>query len=108
MTVVPSKWAKKDQVYWPPSNFVTLSADRSSEPIMGVWSNQKCKIVGHGTTYASAEELMRRLEVQTDSEDALQFNRGTRANPGKKKSKLDLKQYELFESKKVRYTSVWI
>lgn len=101
MTVVPSKWARKDYVYWPPANLSKLSTDPCSEPNTAIWSTQKCKIVGHGQTYESTDELMKKLEAQTDSEDALLYSRGTRANPGKKAPRFKLNQYQLATFKEV-------
>lgn len=95
LTIVPSKWTSGDEVYWPPTNFVSLSANGDSEPIKEVWQKQNCKILGRGHSYKSAEELIRRLENITDSEDAAQCSLGTRAHPGKKKQKFQSKTYQL-------------
>ncbi|XP_062550280.1 uncharacterized protein LOC134215037 [Armigeres subalbatus] len=97
MTVVPAKWAKRDHVYWPPKHLISLSKDVASEPDVDSWKIQKCKIVGQGVSYAVAEDVMRRLEAVTDSEDAVHLSRGTRNNPGKKKEKFMAKTYQLLK-----------
>lgn len=99
MTVVPSGWVKNKSIYWPKSNLVTLSTDGQSEPDMASWSQQKCKVVGSGASYAAAETIMKRLEVVTDSEDALEISRGTRGTPGVKKAKFHSKIYQLAPTK---------
>lgn len=108
LTIVPSKWVSDGCVYWPPTNFVTLSANGDSEPNKDEWRKQKCKIVGRAHTYKSAEEIVRKLESVTDSEDAAQSSLGTRAHPGKKKAKFQSKTYQLaasqFKSPEVNIT----
>ncbi|XP_065078477.1 uncharacterized protein LOC135701563 [Ochlerotatus camptorhynchus] len=99
MTIVPNTWVKNNSVYWPMSNLLTLSADENSEPDMASWSLQKCKVVGRGSTYADAENVMRILEAVTDSEDTVEISRGTRATPGTKKPKFNSKVYQLAPAK---------
>ncbi|XP_062563492.1 uncharacterized protein LOC134226620 [Armigeres subalbatus] len=94
MTVVPSTWAKNNTVYWPTANLVTLSYDEHSQP-EETWQSQKCKIIGSGPTYTDADNIMKRLEVVTDSEDAAEISRATRATPGSKKAKFSSKTYQL-------------
>lgn len=105
LTIVPSKWVSGDMVYWPLSNFITLSADGNSVPD-STWRTQKCKVVGRAGSFKSAEETVRKLEIVTDSEDAAQTGLGTRANPGKKHVKFQSKVYQLAapksDSSKVR------
>ncbi|XP_062562278.1 uncharacterized protein LOC134225871 [Armigeres subalbatus] len=95
LTVVPSKWVSGDVVYWPPTNFVTLSVNGDSEPVKELWQKQKCKVMGRENTLKSAEEIVRKLENVTDSEDAAQTTIGTRAHPGKKKQVFQSKTYQL-------------
>ncbi|XP_055548959.1 uncharacterized protein LOC129732266 [Wyeomyia smithii] len=95
LSVVPSKWVASNNVYWPPSNLLALSVKSDSEPEKSKWLKQNCKLVGRANTYKSAEEIVRKLENVTDSEDAAQTNRGTRAHPAKKKAKFESKTYQL-------------
>ncbi|XP_065079183.1 uncharacterized protein LOC135702108 [Ochlerotatus camptorhynchus] len=106
MTIVPNTWVKHNSVYWPMSNLLTLSADENSEPDMASWSLQKCKVVGRGSTYADAENVMRILEAVTDSEDTVEISRGTRATPGTKKPKFNSKVYQLAPAKHQLQTHV--
>lgn len=41
------------------------------------WTQQPCKIVGRSKTYSEAEDIVNRLEMVTDSEDAQDMTQGT-------------------------------
>lgn len=94
MTVVPSKWVVNGAVYWPQNEFVTLSHDANSEPLLN-WKQQVCKVLGNGNTFSEAEKLMIDLESKTDSDDALMMSRGTRAKPGSKPTKFSSATFNL-------------
>lgn len=95
LTIVPSKWIVDNQVWWPPNNFISLSTNESTVPEFNVWTKQVCKIVGRAKTYKLAEDEVNRLEMVTDSEDAVNMTQGTRGHPPKKKAKFVSKSYTL-------------
>ncbi|XP_058827877.1 uncharacterized protein LOC131687802 [Topomyia yanbarensis] len=80
---------------WPPNNFVSLSMNEHSEPVAGVWIEQRCKIVGRANSYENAEKLIQDLERITDSDDAIRMSRGTRARPAKKIATFQPNSYKL-------------
>lgn len=89
LTIVPSKWVNNGNVSWPPRNFISLSTDEHSFPDECTWTKQACKTVGRAKTYREAEDIVNKLEMVTDSEDAVDMTRGTRGKPGKKKLKFE-------------------
>lgn len=95
LTIVPTKWVVDNHVWWPPNNFISLSTNESTVPDFCVWASQLCKIVGRTKTYKNAEDEVNRLEMVTDSEDAVNMGQGTRARPPKKKPKFEAKVYAL-------------
>lgn len=95
LTVVPESWLENESVYWPPNNFVLLAKDETSTPDKQTWKKQNCKKVGQAQTHQQAEEVIGMLDKITDSEDALQMNRGTRSKPAKKQPKFQSKSYRL-------------
>nr|XP_029724571.1 uncharacterized protein LOC115264702 [Aedes albopictus] len=80
---------------WPPSNFISLSTDEHSIPDENSWTKQACKVVGRAKKYKEAEDVVNKLEMMTDSEDALEMTQGTRGRPAKKKTKFEVKSYDL-------------
>lgn len=54
-----------------------------------------CKIVGRAKIYREAEDIVNKLEMVTDSEDAVDMMQGTRGRPAKKKPKFEAKHYDL-------------
>ncbi|XP_062555718.1 uncharacterized protein LOC134220633 [Armigeres subalbatus] len=95
LSVVPSNWVNNENVFWPPRNLISLSTDENSLPDKCTWAKQSCKTVGRAKSYREAENIVSRLEIITDSEDAINMTHGTRANPAKKKPKFVSKSYEL-------------
>lgn len=95
LTIVPSTWAESGHVLWPPSNFISLSTDEYSIPDSNTWLKQPCKVVGRAKSYREAEDIVNRLEMVTDSEDAVNMMQGTRGRPAKKKPKFEAKFYNL-------------
>ncbi|XP_062565423.1 uncharacterized protein LOC134227764 [Armigeres subalbatus] len=95
LTAVPTNWVQDKSVFWPPSNLVSLSQCKDSVPDKQIWKKQACKLLGKANSYHQAEELISMLDKMTDSEDALQMDRGTRANPAKKRPKFQSKSYQL-------------
>ncbi|XP_021706386.1 uncharacterized protein LOC110678100 [Aedes aegypti] len=59
------------------------------------WTQQPCKTVGRSKTYSEAEDIVNRLEMVTDSEDAQDMTQGTRGKPARKKTKFEAKSYNL-------------
>lgn len=94
LTIVPSKWVENGVVFWPQKNFISLSMDENSTPDES-WTQQPCKTVGRSKTYSEAEDIVNRLEMVTDSEDAQDMTQGTRGKPARKKTKFEAKSYNL-------------
>lgn len=95
LSIVPHSWLSMDGVLWPPQNWVTLSQNMNSCPDE-TWCYNSCKVVSKNLkSYNQAEFEMNKLMSITDSEDALQFSRGTRFNPGKKIVTFTSKKYNL-------------
>lgn len=100
LTIVPSNWVQNDQVWWPPNNFISLSTDETTIPDYKTWTKQACKAVGRTKTFRDAENEVNRLQMVTDSEDAVNMTQGTRGRPAKKKDKFESKSYNLQPPKK--------
>ncbi|XP_055535922.1 uncharacterized protein LOC129724785 [Wyeomyia smithii] len=94
LTIVPSLWVSEDTVKWPPNNLITLSRNEQAYPGKE-WKTQKCKILGHRSSYKQAEQLIEYLEEITDSDDAAQQSRGTRCRPPTKLEKIRMNLYSL-------------
>lgn len=95
LTVVPSNWVKDGGVYWPPNNLITLAKNEDSLPDVQNWKKQKCKVVAEAATFDQAESSLQKLEMLTDSEDAVELLMGTRSHPAKRKPKFTSKLYTL-------------
>ncbi|XP_055543591.1 uncharacterized protein LOC129729133 [Wyeomyia smithii] len=81
-------------VKWPPNNLITLSRNEQAYP-GEERKTQKCKILGHRSSYKQAEQLIEYLEEITDSDDAVQQSRGARCRPPKKLEKIPMNLYSL-------------